>query len=77
MYCRYFTTIYCSLRLLKNTIRTKTSMSEGGNYVHNNEEGIWIDDARFKESNIPVKSISTNSDQRDSGMFELNFRDER
>jgi hypothetical protein len=72
-----YTTVSCTLRLLKNTTRINTSMSEDGNYEHNNDEGIWIDDDRFRESNIPVKAIAASTGQHDSGVFELNFRDDR
>jgi hypothetical protein len=72
-----FTTVSCTLRLVKNTVRINSSMSDDGNYEHNNDEGIWIDDDRFRESNIPVKCIATSTALRDPGMFEFNFRDER
>ncbi len=69
-----YTTVNCTLRLVKNTVRINTS---GESYEHNNEEGIPLDDNRFRESIVPVKAIATSSGQRDSGMFEFNFRDER
>lgn len=69
-----YTTINCTLRLLKNSIRINTA---GTAYRHNNEDGIPTDDSRFVENNIPFKSIATSSAQNDSGVFELNFRDER
>jgi hypothetical protein len=73
-----YTTVNCTLRLLKNTVRINTSTGDGGAYEHNNDEGVWIDDIeRFRENNVPVKAIATSTGQRDSGMFELNFRDER
>ncbi len=72
-----YTTVSCSLRLLKNSVRINTSMNEEGNYEHANDQGIFIDDDRFRSSNIPVKAIATSTAQRDSGLFELNFRDER
>ncbi|MEO8109737.1 MAG: neuraminidase-like domain-containing protein [Ginsengibacter sp.] len=71
-----YTTVSCTLRLVKNTIRINTSKSDA-NYGHNNEGGAWIDDDRFRESNVPVKAMATSTGQRDSGMFELSFRDER
>ncbi|MFN3531517.1 MAG: hypothetical protein ACK41Q_03245 [Candidatus Brocadia sp.] len=71
-----YTTVNCSLRLLKNTIRVNTSMGDKG-YVHNHDEGIWIDDDRFRSSNVPVTSIATSTGQNDAGMFEFSFRDER
>src|SRR5215470_12113539 len=67
-----YTTVNCTLRLLKNSIRINTVLN--GNYEHNNDEGVWIDDPRFRESNVPVKGIATSTGQRDTGMFELNFR---
>ena len=70
-------TVNCSLRLLNNSIRTTTVMNESGEYQHNNDEGILIDDTRFRSSNVPVTAIATSSGQNDSGMFEFNFRDER
>jgi hypothetical protein len=72
-----YTTVNCSLRLLKNTTRVNTSMNNEGNYEHENDEGLWIDDDRFRASNVPVTSIATSTGQNDAGMFEFNFRDER
>lgn len=72
-----YTTVNCSLRLLKNDIRINTSMNGEGNYEHENDEGLWIDDDRFRTSNVPVTSIATSTGQNDDGMFEFNFRDER
>src|SRR5260221_9253243 len=50
---------------------------DSGLYEHNNDDGMWTDDLRFRESNVQVKAIATSTGQRDTGMFELNFRDER
>ncbi len=72
-----FTTINCSLRLLKNTVRINTTMNDDGNYEHNNDEGILIEDDRFRDNNVPVKAIATSTAQQDAGLFELNFKDER
>jgi hypothetical protein len=72
-----YTTVNCSLRLLKNAFRINTSMNSEGNYEHENDEGMWIDDDRFRSSNVPVTSIATSNGQNDAGMFEFNFRDER
>jgi hypothetical protein len=71
------TSIACSLRLLSNTVRANTAMNESGNYEHENDEGVWIDDDRFRTSRAPVTAIATSQAQADSGMFELSFRDER
>jgi hypothetical protein len=70
-----YTTISCSLRLLNNRIRVQTGLADG--YVHNNEDGVLVNDSRFVQNNIPIKAIATSNAQNDSGIFELNFRDER
>lgn len=72
-----YTTVNCSLRLLNNSTRINTSMNSEGNYEHDHDEGMWIDDDRFRASNVPVTSIATSRGQNDAGMFEFNFRDER
>jgi hypothetical protein len=71
-----YTTVNATLRLLKNEIRFNTKLNEG-NYERNNEDGIPIDDERFVEGRPPSRKIATSSAQSDSGIFELNFRDER
>ncbi len=71
-----YTTISCTLRLLKNYTRINTALIDG--YAHAQDESdIWTDDTRFVESNIPVKAIAASNAQNDSGVFELSFRDER
>jgi receptor-binding and translocation channel-forming TcA subunit of Tc toxin/ABC toxin-like protein/neuraminidase-like protein len=72
-----YTTITCTLRLLKNGIRINTANRENG-YPHNtDDQGSPSDDDRFVENNIPIKAIAASNAQNDSGVFELNFRDER
>ena len=70
-----YTTISCTLRLLKNSIRINTATGDG--YPRNTNEGLPADDGRFIENNIPVKAIAASNAQNDSGVFELSFRDER
>jgi hypothetical protein len=41
------------------------------------DDGLWIDDIRFRTTDVPVSSIATSTGQNDSGMFEFSFRDER
>lgn len=72
-----YTTVNCSLRMLNNTTRINTSMNSESNYEHENDEGLWIDDDRFRASNVPVTSIAASTGQNDAGMFEFSFRDER
>jgi len=71
-----YTTISCTLRLLKNSIRINTANGDG--YPRNtDEQDLPADDSRFIENNIPVKAIAASNGQNDSGVFELSFRDER
>jgi hypothetical protein len=69
------TTVNATLRLLKNMVRIDTSA--GSQYERNNDNGVFTDDDRFRESHVRANSIAASSGQNDSGMFELNFRDER
>lgn len=72
-----YTTISCTLRLLKNSIRINTTNGDSG-YPHNiDDQGLPADDTRFVENNIPVKAVAVSSAQNDSGVFELSFRDDR
>lgn len=71
-----YTTVNCTLRLLKNSTRINTRLNDG-QYEQANDDGLWIDDDRFRSSNVPVTSIATSRGQNDAGMFEFNFRDER
>jgi hypothetical protein len=72
-----FTPVNCILRLLNSTIRINTAMNGEGKYEHENDNGLWIDDERFRDSYTPVQAIATSSAQNDAGMFEFAFRDER
>ena len=72
-----YTTIACTLRLLKNGIRIITANGDNG-YPHNtDDQGLPSDDDRFVENNIPFKAIAASNAQNDSGVFELSIRDER
>jgi len=72
-----YTTISCTLRLLKNSIRINTQNGDNGYPRNTDDQGLPADDSRFIENNIPVKAIAASNGQNDSGIFELNFRDER
>jgi receptor-binding and translocation channel-forming TcA subunit of Tc toxin/ABC toxin-like protein/neuraminidase-like protein len=72
-----YTTLSCTLRLLKNSIRINTTNGDNG-YPHNvDDDGLPADDSRFVENNVPVKSIAASTAQNDSGMFEVSFQDSR
>jgi hypothetical protein len=66
-----YTSINCTLSLLKSTIR-QTSLLKGGGYGREGSE-----DDRFKDYFGAIQSIVTSSGQNDSGLFETNLRDER
>ena len=72
-----YTTISCTLRLLKNSIRINTANGDNGYPRNTDDQGLPADDDRFVENNIPVKAIAASNAQNDSGVFELSFRDER
>lgn len=67
-----YTSINATLRLGENSIRIDTR--DGDNGYPRNPTGL---DDRFITQTVPVKAIATSSAQGDSGLFELNFRDER
>lgn len=71
-----YTTINSTLRLVKNSIRVNTIIDNDG-YPRKEDNGLPANDNRFVENNIPFTAIATSSAQNDSGVFELNFRDER
>lgn len=66
-----YTGVNASLRLLENKFRN-TSIS-GKAYEENTEET----DDRFSRYLVPISAIAASGAQNDSGMFELNFKDER
>ncbi|MDZ8263102.1 neuraminidase-like domain-containing protein [Nostoc sp. ChiQUE01b] len=72
-----YTTISCTLRLLKNSIRINTANGDNGYPRNTDDSGSPTTDDRFIENNIPVKAIAASTAQNDSGVFELSFRDER
>jgi hypothetical protein len=61
--------VNCTLTLLKNSLRMNTAIKDG--YTRQNE------DSRFRNEIGAVQSIVTSSGKNDSGLFELNFNDER
>ncbi|MDJ0722308.1 MAG: hypothetical protein QNJ04_11795 [Desulfobacterales bacterium] len=67
-----YTTVSCTLRLLRSSIR-RLSTLPGGQYARDLDN----EDPRFSDTFGAIQSIATSSGQNDSGLFELNFRDER
>jgi Tc toxin complex TcA C-terminal TcB-binding domain len=69
-----YSSVNCKLVLLKNSVRINSNTAGiEGNYARD-EDG---DDPRFVDNFAPIQAIITSSAQNDSGLFELNFRDER
>jgi hypothetical protein len=66
-----YTSINCTLSLLKNTIRKSPIISDG--YARSTD----VEDPRFKDYFGTIQSIVTSNAQVDSGLFETNLRDER
>lgn len=72
-----YTAVSCTVRLLQNSVRINTAMNSEGNYEHEHDEGVLLDDERFRTLHVPVKAMATSTAQNDSGLFEFDFRDER
>ena len=66
-----YTSLNCRLTLLTN--KTRISNDPGDTYAEDIENG----DERFVNNFAAVQSIATSHGLNDSGMFEVNFRDER
>ncbi|KAF5435693.1 hypothetical protein C5S36_02575, partial [Candidatus Methanophagaceae archaeon] len=67
-----YTSINCTLSLLKSTVR-HSSLLKDGEYGRELEGA----DDRFKDYFGAIQSIVTSSGQNDSGLFDPNLRDER
>jgi hypothetical protein len=68
-----YTNVSCTLTLLSNRIRQITTMSPDGKYAWTGD----TNDNRFIYNVGNIQSIVTSSAREDSGLFEVNFRDER
>jgi Tc toxin complex TcA C-terminal TcB-binding domain len=66
-----YTSINCTLTLLSSETRTKSVPASPYN------KKATGDDPRFITNYAAMQSIATSTAQNDSGLFELNFRDER
>ena len=66
-----YTSVNCTLTLLKSSIR-KSPLLSGGSYTREGAE-----DDRFSDHFGSLQSIVTSSAQNDSGLFETNLHDER
>lgn len=66
-----YTSVNCTLSLTNHAIRVSKDVAAGYG------DPLGAADARFFKSVTPQVSIATSHGQNDSGMFELNFNDER
>jgi hypothetical protein len=65
--------VNCVLRLMEHEFRWDTTVAGNSDYPKHTDET----DPRFSTVNVPITSIAVSTGQNDSGVFELNFRDER
>lgn len=68
-----YTSLNCTLRLLEHKFRTSAIAKDKNDYLEKTD----ATDERFSTVNVPITSIAVSSGQNDSGVFELNFKDER
>lgn len=68
-----YTSVNASLRLTNNKFRNSKIANNKEDYLEKLDET----ETRFSVSAVPITAIATSSAQNDSGMFELNFKDER
>jgi hypothetical protein len=66
-----YTSVNCTLRLTKSTIRKSALLDDGYTRGQNG------DDARFDDHYGSAQAIVTSTGQNDGGLFEANLRDER
>ena len=65
-----YTSVSAKLTLLKNRIRRNGNSQASYDYT-------GLEDKKFQHNLVGMQSIATSQAQGDSGLFELNFRDER
>jgi Tc toxin complex TcA C-terminal TcB-binding domain len=68
-----YTSISCTLRLLRNEYRVDPIATDKSSYPKTTDQ----DDTRFRSAVIPISAIAVSGAQNDSGLFEMNFKDER
>lgn len=67
-----YATVACTLTLAGNSLRKEPTLL-ADKYARD----LSMDDLRFRDEIAAIQSIATSSAQKDHGIFELNFRDER
>jgi Tc toxin complex TcA C-terminal TcB-binding domain len=66
-----YTTVHAKLSLLRSSIRTSSLLGDQYARVEDGE------DSRFRDFTGAIQSVVTSNAQNDSGLFEVNLRDER
>jgi peptidoglycan hydrolase-like protein with peptidoglycan-binding domain len=69
-----YTSVNCTLTLLQSRFRLNNNLSSGASPYAEKPIGS---DTRFSYSFSSTESIATSTAQNDSGLFEVNFRDDR
>jgi hypothetical protein len=72
-----YTTVSTRLTMTRNSVRISGIAGDAAQYPRKLSSGIPADDPRFRDSVGALQSMATSNAQNDSGLFELNFRDER
>ncbi|HMH45597.1 MAG TPA: hypothetical protein VK557_19060, partial [Pyrinomonadaceae bacterium] len=72
-----YTSVSAKLSLVSNRYRQNTSKAPGAGTPKEEYEEDTGNDERFVYNVGAIQSIAASNSQNDSGMFELNFRDER
>jgi hypothetical protein len=72
-----YTNLNCTLTLRANQIRLNADLPSSRYPRTTNADGTPAADPRFSDDFAAQDSFVTSSGQNDSGMFDLNFRDER
>lgn len=67
-----YTGVHCTLSLMRSSVRHSNLLNDQGEYERKGEN-----DPRFTDYQGAIESIVTSSAQNDSGLFELNLKDER
>ncbi|GAB93889.1 Tc toxin subunit A-related protein [Gordonia rhizosphera] len=67
-----YTSVNCTLSLLKSSIRKSPTLTDGGQYGRTGSE-----DGRFVDSYGTIQSIVTSEANNDSGMHNVDLRDDR
>jgi hypothetical protein len=67
------TSLNCTLRLLEHKFRTDPLARDKNDYPEKTD----TTDDRFTTVNVPITAIAVSSVEDESGVFDLNFRDER